>query len=376
MVSLSRIDAAIANVTNTTFAHQIRLTDSPFGVQQLESVLNFPARDGKSWTVSLRTQDTTGILFIILALTFALDHYLFNSRYLISIGGARSGTDGAGIVDRKGSLAEKGALDGKTTPNRSNDSDSVLKPETENESDSPAATGRSRWLDRFLWTLFMLFCYALFGGQKKKAGESRSKEEAVQSASPGTDAEGEVTPIAPSSRWGKIVQHPVSQRIGSSVTPFLLVLLMLLVFGFHLLFWPWVSALVILQEAVAYEHVHPSVEDFPWQSIVLKPTLHLVIWAVIVTTLLLKPNRKQGLLWKCLKWTYAVTSWLFWMTLYSHYLGAFVARRAGYSGISMVDVFSIMRPSLIAYLYSGIVCDVVILMRLIKCFWKNDSMMT
>jgi hypothetical protein len=153
----------------------------------------------------------------------------------------------------------------------------------------------------------------------------------------------------------------------------LVLLAMLLVFAFYLLFWPSILILFIMLQCGFYEDLNQGAK-VPWQSIALKSTLHLAIWTIIGVTLLLKPNRLQGVLWKCFKWTHAVNWWLFWGIVESYSFGAIVARRIGfhYTGISMEVVLLIMRPSLVAYLYSGAVCDGVVAVRLSKFFWNND----
>ncbi len=57
MIYLQMVDTAISNVTNATVALKFGLTDGPSGLQELESVLSFPPRNGRSWTVSIKTSD-------------------------------------------------------------------------------------------------------------------------------------------------------------------------------------------------------------------------------------------------------------------------------------------------------------------------------
>jgi hypothetical protein len=373
MVNLLTVDAATANVTNTTFAHKLGLTDGPFGLQEVESVLSFPARNGRSWTVSIQTSDVATVIFTILVLTFALDHYLFRSRYLVHIGGARRDKDQAAALDEKASLHEKKALNVECGQKCSDDEDSKLEPKSEHESDSPASTTRSRWVHRAVFTLLILFLALLVGGKNEKEIASKTNKETLESSSTEAEAEGEVDKSPPTSRWGKFVQHPWSQGIVKSAIFLLVLLAMLLVLKYYLLFWPCLLTVFIMLQCAVYEYLNHGA-TVPWQSIALKSTLHLAIWTIIGVTLLLKPNRLQGVLWKCFKWTHAVNWWLFWGILESYCLGAFVARRIGfhYTGITMQVILLIMRPSLVAYLYSGIVCDVVVAVRLCKYFWNND----
>ena len=84
---------------------------------------------------------------------------------------------------------------------------------------------------------------------------------------------------------------------------------------------------------------------------------------IIGVAFLLKPSRLQGVLWKRFEWTHAVNWWLFWVTLESWCFENFVARPLGYhfTEITMQVMLSIMLLSQVAYLYSGIVYDVVVL---------------
>ena len=125
----------------------------------------------------------------------------------------------------------------------------------------------------------------------------------------------------------------------------------------------------ILLQCLFHEKLNPGA-TVPWQAIALKSTLHLTIWTIVGVTLLLKPNRLQGMLWKCLRWTHAVNWWLFWVPFESYYLSVFMAGRIGTN--STVEVFMfILRPSLLAYLYSGIIRDAFVAVQLCKFIWNN-----
>jgi hypothetical protein len=213
MVNLLTVDAVTANVTNTTFAHKFSLTDGPFGLQELKSVLSFPARDGRSWTVSILTSDVAAVIFTILVLTFAIDHYLFKSRYLVHIGGSRRDKDRAAALDEKASAYEKEALNLESGQKCSNDEDSDLEPKSEHESDSSASKTRPRWIYRAGFTLLVLFLVALFGGKMEKEIAPKTNKETLESSSTKAEAEREADKSPPTSRWGKFVQHPWSQGI-------------------------------------------------------------------------------------------------------------------------------------------------------------------
>ncbi len=372
MVYLQMVDTAISNVTNATVALKFGLTDGPSGLQELESVLSFPPRNGRSWTVSIKTSDIVAVTFTILVLTFAVDKYLFNSRYLVHIGGVGRKEDDAAVLDEKASIHEKEALNVESGLERSNDEDSDLEPKSQHDSDSPASTAHPRRLSRAIEILAILFA-VLFDCKDMKETPSETHRGTLESSSVETEAEEEVNESRPTSRWGRFVQHPVLQKMLDYATLVLILLYMLAVFTFHLLFWPLFLGLFITLQCALYEDINGGA-TVPWQSVAPKSTLYLAIWTIIGVNFLLKPNPLQSMLWKCVKWTHAVNWWLFWVVFEGHYLWGFVARRTGfpYSQIVTEMVFFIVRPVLVAYLYSGVVRDAVVAVRLCKFFWNYD----
>ncbi len=369
MVDLLTVDVATANVTNTTFAHKLSLAAGPFGLRELESALSFPARNGRSWTLSIRTSDLILAIFTILVLTFAIDYCLFQNQYLVHIGGATKGGNHAATLDEKASLHEKEALNIESGLQRKNDKDSHLE-----ASNSPVLKARAGWVCKAILIQLILLRTALAAGNMEKDMVSETHHEVLQSCSKAkSEAEVLVENSPPTSRWGKVVQHPRSQKIINSAMLLTAVPILLAVYAFHLLFWPMILTLFILLQCLFHEVLYPSV-SVPWQSIALKSTLHLAIWTIIGVTLLLKPNRFQGQLWKGLKWTHAVNWWLFWVVLESYNFSSFAAQWIGlpYTRITTEVVWFIMRPSLVAYLYSGVVRDVFVAVRLCKYFWNND----
>lgn len=374
MAHLLTVDVATANVSNTTtFAHKVRLTEGPFGLQELESVLSFPQRYGNSWTVSTRTSDVAAVVFTILVLTFAIDHYLFKSRYLVHIGGAKREKDHAAALDQKASLYEKEALILESGQKRSNDEDSDLDPKSEHDSDSLASTARSRRVYKPIQILAILFLLAMCDGKMMKEISSKTRKGTQEDSSVKADPKRGVDRSSPASRWGRFVQHPWLRTMLDFTMFFLGSLVMLVVFAFHLIFWPLLLSLFIALQCVFYEDLNHSA-TVPWQYIALKSTLYLASWTIIGVTLLLKPNRLQIVLWKCFKWTHAVNWWLFWVGLYSYDLCDFVARRSGFhdTRITKEVIMFLLRPSLVAYLYSGVVRDAVVAVRLGNFFWNND----
>ena len=373
MAHLLTVDVATANVSNTTFAHKLRLIGGPFGLQELESVLSFPQRYGKSWTISTRTSDVVAAVFTILVLTYAIDHYLFKSRYLVHIGGAQREKDHAAALDKKASLYEKEALILESGQKRGNDEDSNLDPKPEHDSESLASTARSRRVYKPIQTLAILSLLAMCDGKTMEEISSKTRKGTQEDSSVKADPKGGVDRSSPTSRWGRFVQHPWLRTMLDFTILFLGSLVMLIVFAFHLIFWPLLLSLFIALQCVFYEDLNHNA-TVPWQYIALKSTLYLTSWTIIGVTLLMKPNRLQIVLWKCFKWTHAVNWWLFWVGLYSYDLCDFVARRSGFHNtrITKEVIMFLLRPSLVAYLYSGVVRDAVVAVRLGNFFWNND----
>ncbi|CAF9910470.1 MAG: hypothetical protein ALECFALPRED_006605 [Alectoria fallacina] len=373
MAHLLTVDVATGNVSSTTFAHKFRLTEGPFGLQELESVLSFPQRYGKSWTVSTQTSDVAAVVFTILVLTFAIDHYLFKSRYLVHIGGAKREKDHAAALDKKACLYEKEALVLESGQKRSNDEDSDLDPKSEHDSESLASTARPRRVYKSIQVLAILFLLAMCDGKMMKEISSKTRKETQEDSSVKADPKRGVDRPPPTGWWGRFVQPPWLRTILNFTIFSLDSMVMLVVFAFHLIFWPLLLSLFIALQCVFYEEINHSA-TVPWQSIALKSTLYLAIWTITGVSLLLKPNRLQIVLWKCFKWTHAVNWWLFWVGLYSYDLYGFVARQSGFhdTRITKEVIMFLLRPSLIAYLYSGVVRDAVVAVRLGNFFWNND----
>lgn len=372
MIHSMTVDATTANVTNDTFALTFSLIDGPFGLRELESDLTFPPRNGVSWNLSIKTSDIVVVIFTVLFLTFAIDRYLFKSRYLVHIGGATREEDHAAVHDEKAHLHEKEALNLESGQKGSSDGDSSLEPESEDDSNLPTSTALSRWTHRAIYILLLLFLVAISDGKKEI---EKSHKATPESSSEKIDAEGEVDQTPQTSWWGTMVLPPRVQGLFMAAVVPLITLVMLAVVVYHLLFWPVLLTLFILLQCALHGEIDPGVTA-PWGSIAIKSTSHLAIWTIIGVGLLLKPNRIQGMLWKVIKWTHAVNWWLFWVVFESYFCGTPVARWFGinYSQNTTKVVFFVLRPSLVAYLYSGVVRDVLIAVRLGKYFWNNDVM--
>ena len=366
------LDAATANVTNTTFALDFSLIHGPFGLPELQSALTFPPRNGMSWNLSIRTSDLVVAVFAILFLTFAIDRYLFKSRYLVHIGGTTKEKDHAAVHDEKAYLHEKEALNLESGQKGSSDGDSSLEPKSEDDAKLPKSTALSRWIHRAIYILLLLFLVVISDGKKENG---KNKKATPESSSEKTDAHGEVDHPPQASWWGKMVLPPRIQGVFMAAVFPLVLLFMLAVIVFHLLFWPLLLTLFILLQCALHGEINPGVTA-PWESIAIKSILHLAIWTIIGVGLLLKPNRIQGMLWQVIKWTHAVNWWLFWVVFESYFCGTPVVRWFGihFSQNTMKVVLFVLRPSLVAYLYSGVVRDVFIAVRLGKYFWNNDVM--
>ena len=375
MVNFLPVDAASANLTNPTFTHNFSLTDGPFGLQELEAILSFPPRNGTSWIVSIRTSDLVAVLVAILVLTFAIDHYLFESRYLVHIGGATRAEDHPDTLDEKAALHEKEALLVESGQKCSNDVNGNLKSQSKHCSQLPASTARSRWSRKPLHILriVVLIAIAVSVFDDKKVKEIVSGPHTEESnAQAEADREPDKSP--PNSWWGRFVRYPKVQKLRQSASLILLLLATLVIVVFRLLLWPWFLMLLILQQCLFYEELNRGA-PVPWQQITLKSSLYFATWTIMGVILLLKPNRLQGLFWKSSKWVYAVNWWLFWIVFETHFVLGFALKAAGLyypPGITTGLVMFILRPSLVAHLYSGVLRDAFAAVRLVIFFRNKD----
>ena len=371
MVHLQLVDAIAANVTNNTFAHKFNQTDYLFGLQQFEYILKYPACNGKNWTLSIQTADIAAVAIIITVLTFGIDHYLLKSRNLVRIGGTLKVKNHTVALDEEASIDEKTPLAVEPKQKPSNDEDSEVEIDSEHSSDSPKPKTRLGYGSDFIWIVTILFFFAMSGG-KKKDSLSGSYKETVESSTKKAEVEGEADKYSRTSLWGKVAQHPWSRATSSWTTVFLLSSTMLFVFTYELLFWPWLFALLVISQLAYYSELNPSA-TVQWQSTAVVSTLYLSIWTIVGMTLLLKPNRFQYTLWKSFKWTRAVNFWLFWIPFETYFIGSFIAKRFGFQHTgTMLEVFFFLRPSLLAYVSSGVVLDAVVALRINQYFWHRS----
>ena len=307
----------------------------------------------------------------ILLLTFAIDHYLFHSQYLVHIGGVKRDNGQSAALDEGSLRHEKEALKVESGQKYNQDK--------EGDSNSPASS--MSWDVKAIRILLILFFYANSfytnsDGTRKKKDISKSQGKAVESPSTKAVREEKVDDAVPRDVTTKLSWK--IQILGYVVLLFA-PLLMLSVFAFHLLFWLAVSYLVILLQFDFYEWLHEGT-IVPRRFIAVESTLYLVIWTTLGAALLLKPTRLRGVLWKCFRWTPALTWWLLWTTWMFQGFGLSVAERVGsriFTDVIMLirsQFAFIERPLLAVYLYSGAVRDTAVAVRLCKYFWNNDVM--
>jgi hypothetical protein len=361
------VDATTLNATNTTFPGA-RLTNGPFGLQEIQTFLVVPAPNRRRWAVWVSTSDLAAVVFAILLLTFAIDHYLYKNRYLVHVGGARRAKTTAAVPDDKAALHEKEARDLESGQKCSNDEGSDVKPISKREPDSQASNLFWRLVDRVAFISLVLIYYAFIydgekpASEKKKETPESTSESTSKSTSAKAETESEVeNPPAP---W--------KRRVLNGTILLLLLLFTLLFFAFHIAFWPVLLMLFILGQGGFFEYLNQDAM-IPWQSIAFETTAYLTIWTLIGATLMMKPNRFQGILWIGFKWTHAVSWWVFWGFMESYYIGGRVAGWFGFdTEVSPILFVFVVQRLLVPYLYSGIVCNVVIGVRLVRHFWNLD----
>ncbi|MCJ1234081.1 hypothetical protein MMC14_002039 [Varicellaria rhodocarpa] len=362
MVNILRVNALI----NTIFANR----DGHFGFQELECTLSFTTSDEMNRTVSTWTSDIALLLFTILLLTFVIDHYIFNGRYRAHILNVEMDHDSNLSLEDEVLLHEKEALDVESGQKNSNE-DRDPEPKSKHASFSSASLNYRRGVHRATTTLLGLFVFSLFGSEKPETAFKVFKDVSRRSSTKAKARE-DSNKSGRAGKWSRLCRHPWSQRLFSSIMLLLGLVVILCVFACHILFWPALMSIFILEESAIYEDLHSGV-TVPRQSIALKLTVYLVLWTIIGVTLLSKPSRFRIMLWKCLKWIHAINWWLFFAILESHNIWAFVVKRMGFYNIEISKaVLFIMRPSLVAYVYSGVLRDAVLVMKVFKYLWYND----
>ena len=366
MVNFLLVDA-VTDTTNTTFAYRL----GPFGLQEFECTLSLPTSNGKSWTISTWTSDIVILIFTILVFTFAIDHYLFNSRYLVHIRGATRIKDRNLSLEEKAALHEKEALNvesGNLSNNENYDRESKAK----HNSDPSSSTTSQTWRERAVSTLLTLFAlsFGLYGSENPQKSSEHKDELPSTPSTQGGEKEEDVNKPLHAGRWSRFFTHPVTEKIFSYVLLILASLFMLAGFAFHIVFWPFFIFLFTSLERGLSEDTHLNVSAL---SIKLKFISYLAIWTIIGVTLSLKPSRFQGPLWKCLKWTHIINGWLFFGILYSHIAVTHLPERVGYNIEIIKLVLFTMRPPLIAYIFAGVVCNATVLVRVYKYCWYDDN---
>ncbi|MCJ1311680.1 hypothetical protein MMC25_005353 [Agyrium rufum] len=379
MVHFMTVDATTASVNSSTILHNISLTDGFFGLQEYQWTMVFPPRNGNSWTVSVQTSDLAAVTLTIVLLSFAIDHYFFKSQYLVHIHGVTRPQHHATIQDEEALNHEEKPFKLESGQKSVNAGDSNSKPEPEAESDASASPIHPIWINRVFNVLFILMVIFFLSGKSKKHDDASQVDTTTQACSTTkAEAEREVKKPPPTDLWGKCIKHPWSQKLVRWAVLVGLFLVILVVFTYNVLYWPFLLILFILEQCVMYGALEPKA-TIPWQSIALKSTLYFIVFTTIGATLLLKPNRWLAKFWKYLKWTHAVNWWLFWSIWQSPAFANIVIKWTAsyftiqfYSGsTSMAFMAFIVRPALVAYLYSGALCDAVAAVRYCTYIWKN-----
>ena len=363
MVKVYTLDAVVANVTNCTSTHKFSLVEGPFGLHEIESITSFPARDGVSRTVSIRTSDPAFFLVMTILLTFAIDRYLFKSRYLAHVGRMRKEKDQtAAALDESASLHEKEAFDVEAGEKSS-------ETESEPESDTQTMTKRQRLVARVLISMIMLFFVTIRPSKGKKNKEVKSKEETPEKLVTDNQTEEIDAPPPPSSRWCMFVSGPIAYL--------LLSLSIIAVLAYQLLFWPVLLAYFIGYERLIYGDLYKNDGEHStilFESNPLRPICYFAIWTIAGVTLMENTTRFHIKIWTAFRWTHAVTWWLFWGILEFHVWGDMMAKWMGLSlrGLPPPSFAFVILPFLFAYLCSGMVCNATTTLRTIKYLWDND----
>ena len=375
MVKIFTLDAVVADVTNTNFVQKFRLVNTLFGFQELESLTSFPARHGLSRILSMQTSDIAAAIFVILLSSFVIDRYLFKSRYLIHIGGtkkkAEKEKDVEASLEEKASLIEEEVHDIETEKHVPLDEKSVPNATPEPSSGPRPSTTQRKISWKALAMILILYLLGLEEEFGKKGAASQPKEEKPEN--PSIEAKEKADKTSPTSRWGKIIQHPWTRKVEDKALLFFIALFTFVTAAYHVLFWPWFLMYFIVTECAIYGRLY-NTTTVPWRSITLNMTLYTTLWTIAGATILLKPNRFRGVLWNSFAWTYAIVWWLFWIIMESHLFGEILVRWAGTSvaGFTERSFMFIMRPFLFVYLYSGVVCNVVVAVRAIKHLWEEE----
>ena len=296
-------------------------------------------------------------------------------RYLIHIGGAVRDDKDTSTSDKNAFLHEKEALKVESGQKCSDSEDK--------DSDSPVPKIRSRWVHRTIQTLLILLFIAVSDITtvtditEKKKSVSEVLKDLPKESNTKTEVEDEADLAFKVSRLGRLFQHPWSQRILLSVTFVYSILLMLAIFAFHLLYWPAHLTLLIRWQCALYEELNKGA-TVPWRFIAFKSIADLAIWTIVGVTVLMKSNRLRGALCKCFRWSHAVTCWLFLTAIImGSSLVDQVEHQYNFNEVDKAQLilkpsWFITRPSLVAYIYSGVVCNAVGAVRLAKYFWNND----
>ena len=375
MIRFQTVDAS--NTSVTILSYQLGLVDGLLGLQELQYSLNHPTGNQRYWTLSIQTSDVVAALFFVVVVTFVIDHYFFESRYLRHVGGLRH-NDGATRTRRDSAALEKGkaedyksslvsGVEEKTGSGKAG----ILEAHAESGF-SPSGSGSYRQrVYKVLLTLAILLLALIPNARSTGEAGFSPIEEAPRASHGRSEAEGGSNESARDSRSDTAVHGSFSgsiKRYGALLLASLCCLYLLII---NLIFWPVFLLLHIAQECAIHEHLYPG-EPVRMLHIALKSILKLAIWMTIGILLLTKPSRFQRLLWKCIRWIYAIDWWLYWGLLESYIVWAFIAKRIGSSTTGILPtVLFVTRPLLITYLYFGVVLNASVAVQVTRYLWEK-----
>lgn len=388
-MSASNLSATItdtSNLTDPAIIHTVAvlaLVDGPLGWQQFQTSVSISASSGRMWTISLRTFDLVAIVSAIILLAFAVDHYYFNSRYLVHIGGATpptwatvgaSTTQKKNVRDLESSHEHKYELENKPKPQSVSAEDS--QPRT------PSPQPRPRCWNQATFVLFTFLVPPDIASIVIETKASNNEGETPKSSpEPSDSSMSTEKPLEkqaePSScnRLGLLIRHPWMRKIARFTRTLGLWLLLAFICLCRVLFWPFMLFFSIAFPVINYNILYPD-EPMQWRDIArlsLISFLRLTFWTSAMVTLLLRTSQLQGKLWKSFRWTHATTWWLLWGSMELSRCLPYVFQVLGLPRIALGRVYDVaLMPLLItAYLYSGLVCNVTVAVVMAKKLWKS-----
>lgn len=390
-LSISILDSS--NRTDYPAVVEVDVVDGPFNWQQVETSLSISASNGRTWTVVLRTFDVVAFISAVILLAFAIDRYCFNSRYLVRVGGAPRAIVSASIIQEKHEPdLESGRKDSYKDENKPQP---PQPPQPRLLSSEDTQPGACRWSPRehqLQWLATAHFplappFYPFFGDEDWKA--SKEEKTPISNSDPSACsgcAEKSSDQQARSSSCSRrcqliLIHHP--WVLNTFIVALRLCYWPVMCFSmlWNILFWPLIFIVVVLCQGLQDDIIHhdestapkSSLHGKPLALLALKCFLHLAVWTIAMTTLLLRTSPIQDTLWRSFRWTHAISWWLFWGFFESYYHGRHIMRMLGWPSTEIgVFYYVAVVPWLtFAYFYSGFVCDVASLILIVKSLRKQ-----